>query len=545
MAGRVFALALAALLSSGADAQTRPDVPRIDLPRIETRGGRHALIVDGAPFLMLAAQVNNSSNYPAPLAKVWPVMDRLGVNTVEVPVAWEQVEPVEGRFDFSFVDTVLAQARERGKRLVLLWFGTWKNTGPNYAPLWVRTDPARFPHMVDATGGEHYVLSPHARTTLEADKRAFVRLMRHLRAVDPQNTVIMVQVENEVGSYRSPRDFSPEANRLFAGPVPAALAKAMGKGAGSWPQVFGRDAPAMFHAWYTARYIDAIAAAGQAEKALPMYVNAALPADATGSHAPETFASGGPVPAAIPVYKVAAPHIAVAAPDIYVAKHATYLGFLDAYARPDNPLFVPETSNAAPIARFFYAAVGRGAIGFAPFGMDATGYSNYPLGAKAVDDATIAAFAAPYRLFGQLARVWPRLALNGRTWGVAEPDDPAASHEQVVDLGRWRASVTFGRPQFGFDPPKGNDPPSGGVAIAELAPDDYLVAGEHARVSFDRPDPSPREGWLIARVEEGHYDAAGAWVFERVWNGDQTDYGLNLGEPTLLRVRLATYEKVR
>ena len=527
-------------MCSAAGAQIRGD-----LPRIETRDGRHALIVDGAPFLMLGAQVNNSSNYPAALPKVWPVIARLGANTVEVPVAWEQVEPVEGRFDFAFVDTLLGEARAHGKRLVLLWFGTWKNTGPNYAPLWVRTDPTRFPHMVDATGGEHYALSPHARTTLEADKRAFVALMRHLRAVDSQNTVIMVQVENEVGSYRSPRDFSAEANRLFAGPVPAALVKAMGKTPGDWAQVFGRDAPAMFHAWYTARYIDDIAAAGKAEKPLPMYVNAALPADATGPHPPESFASGGPVPAAIAVYKAAAPHIDIVAPDIYVAKHATYVGFLDAYARPDNALFVPETSNAGPVARFFYAAVGRGAIGFSPFGMDATGYSNYPLGAKAVDEATVAAFAAPYRLFGQLVRVWPKLALEGRTWGVAEPDDPAANHEQTIDIGGWRASVSFGRPQFAFDPPTGNDPLSGGVAIAELGAGAYLVAGQHARVTFDRPGLTATDGWLIARVEEGHYDAAGAWVFERVWNGDQTDYGLNLGEPTLLRVKLMTYKKAR
>ena len=62
--------------------------------------GRHALIVDGAPFFMLGAQVNNSSNYPEPLATAWPVLDRIGANTVEVPVAWEQVEAQGGQVRF-------------------------------------------------------------------------------------------------------------------------------------------------------------------------------------------------------------------------------------------------------------------------------------------------------------------------------------------------------------------------------------------------------------------------------------------------------------
>jgi hypothetical protein len=41
-------------------------------------------------------------------------------------------------------------------------------------------------------------------------------------------------------------------------------------------------------------------------------------------------------------------------------------------------------------------------------------------------------------------------------------------------------------------------------------------------------------------VEQGHYDAQGRWVMERVWNGDQVDYGLNLpAQPVMLKVRMA------
>jgi hypothetical protein len=531
MVDRVGAALLGALLATALPAQPAP------LPRIETRDGHHALFVDGQPFLILGAQANNSSNYPALLPTVWPVLDRLGANTLEMPVAWEQVEPQEGRFDFAWVDTLLQQARAHDKRLILLWFGTWKNTGPSYAPQWVQLDRRRFPHMVGADGKPGYALSPFARTTLEADKRAFVALMTHLKAADPQNSVILVQVENETGTYQGPRDHSPEAEKAFAAPVPAPIAARL-KRRGSWAQAFGRDADVNFHAWAIARYVDEIAAAGKAVKPLPMYVNAALTHHPTGWQDPATFSSGGPNPPGLDMWKATATHIDVAGPDIYNPDFADYMGFLDVYRRPNNALFVPETGNAMPYARYAFSAFGRGAIGWTPFGMDASGYANFPLGAEKVDDALVDAFALPFHLFGSLVRLWPRWALAGRTWGVSEPTDPAANHRQEIALGQWKAVVTFGQPQFGTPDPVGNPTPRGGAAIAEMAPGEYLVLGAHARVTLSAADPST-DGLTVQHVEQGRFDGDGRWVMERVWNGDQTDYGLNLTDRVqLLRVTL-------
>ena len=510
-----------------------------DLPHLVSQNGRSALIVDGKPFLMLGAQVNNSANYPAALPNVWPTVDKLGANTIEVPVAWEQIEPTEGKFDFSFLDVLLKEARAHDKRLVILWFGTWKNTNANYTPAWVKLDPKRFPRMINTKGQLHYVLSPLGANTLAADRNAFTHLMQHLKEADPQNTVIMVQVENESGSYGLARDHSPQADKLFAGAVPAPLAAKVGK-KGTWTQVFGRDAEAAFSAWYVASFIDQVAAAGKAVKPLPMYVNASLPG-LNQWQDPNTYSSGGPLPQVLDVWKVAAPHIDVLAPDIYNPDHHDYLGYLNVYDRPDNALFVPETGNKREFARFFFPAMGKGAIGFSPFGMDETGYWNYPLGAARLDDGTLDAFALNYRLFGQLVHVWPTLALTGKTWGVAEPTDPAAKHEQVIDLGKYKATISFGRPQFAFDPPKGNDYPSGGAVIAQIAPDEYLLTALHARVQIDLADPKPGDLLQLVHVEEGHYDDKGQWVFDRRWNGDSTDYGLNFAStPTLLRVKLAT-----
>ena len=359
---RILGLLTALLLALPAVAQ--------DVPHIVSKDGKHALIVDGAPFLMLAAQVNNSSNYPAMLPKVWPVIDQLHANTLQVPIAWEQIEPEEGKFDFSFVDALLEQAREHDVRLVLLWFATWKNTGTAYAPRWVKLDNKRFPRMIGREGKTHYAFTPLAKSTLEADRKAFVALMRHLRELDAQNTVIMMQVENEPGTYSSARDHSREADKLFAGPVPAALLKRTGKKPGTWAEVYGRDAELFFHSWHVARYIDAVAEAGKAVKPLPMYANAALTGSPFGWQDPNTYASGGPAHTVIDVYKAAAPHLDLVGPDIYNPDHKAYLGFLDAYKRPDNPLFVPETGNARSYARYFFPTIGRGAIGWSVFGMD-------------------------------------------------------------------------------------------------------------------------------------------------------------------------------
>lgn len=538
-ARRIGATIAALTLGSGLPAAAEPH----PLPRIDTRDGRHALIVDGEPYLMLGAQMNNSSAWPAAMAKVWPVMDALHVNTLEAPIAWEQIEPREGQFDFSYLDLLLAQAREHRVHLILLWFATWKNTNPQYAPAWVKLDNKRFPRMIKPDGTLHYALSPLGRTTLAADSRAFVALMQHLKQVDTDHTVLMMQVENEAGSYGLARDHSREADTLFAGPVPPALLRQMHKRPGSWSAVFGRDAELYFQAWHVARYIDAVAAAGKAVMPLPMYANAALTGDPVTYQAPDTYASGGPAQTVIDVWKAAAPHIDALAPDIYNPDHAAYRGFLDAYQRADNPLLIVETGHAPGYARYFFEAVGRGAIGWAPFGFDQSRYRQSLPVAPTIDAEAIAPFAANFALFRGIERLWAKLAFAGKTWGCAEPNDPAANHQATLRLGRYVATVSFGRGDFGTAPATGNTPPSGGVAIAELAPNDYLVTGYHARVDFALAAPDAAN-LILDRVEEGHVDAAGVWQFDRVWNGDQADWGLNFSAaPQLLRVRLATYPK--
>jgi beta-galactosidase GanA len=534
------ALLIGALLVGAA---ARADAQSMPLPRIVEASGRHALLVDGEPFLMLGAQTNNSSNYPSMLPDVWAVIDQLHANTLETPVAWEQIEPSEGRFDFSWIDSLLPQARQHHVRLILLWFGASKNTSPSYAPEWVKSNTKRFPRMITRDGKTHYVLTPLARSTLEADSRAFEALMRHIREVDPKHIIIMVQVENETGSYRSPRDFSAEANRLFAKTVPAPLALQTGK-SGTWSQVYGWKADQAFNAWYTARYVDQVAAAGQAELNLPMYANAAL-SDPFKEEGAQFGASGGPNWNVIQIWKAAAPHIAIEAPDLYDRDDRIYAAQLDHYARADNALFVPENGNASEYSRFLWLALGRGAIGWAPFGMDSTGFSNFPLGARTLDAATLEAFSSKYQLLEPIANDWAKLAFSNPTIGFAKPKDGS---DQTQVMGRWKVSAMYGMWEFGerdwtwIDLPANpkKDLPVGGAAVIQLGTDEFLVAGSDVRLRFDLNNPVAGENVQFLDVEEGTFER-GRWVMKRRWNGDQTDYGLNLTKPTLLKVLMGTY----
>ena len=243
-------------------------------PRLVQLDGRYALLVDGKPFLVLGGQIHNSSAWPSELPQVWEAMAALHANTIEAPVYWEQFEAQPGKFDFTNVDAIVDGAREHNLRVVLLWFGTWKNGNNHYVPAWVKADTTRLPRTIRPDGTPIDVLSPISENTLNADKTAFTTLMRHLRQIDnDDHTVIAVQVENESGNIGSVRDNSPAANQLFAGPVPADMLRATGKSAGTWQQVFGSDADELFQAYYQAKYINAIATAGKSEFPIPLYIN--------------------------------------------------------------------------------------------------------------------------------------------------------------------------------------------------------------------------------------------------------------------------------
>jgi beta-galactosidase GanA len=532
---RVFLLAT---LSASLVAQTStPARTSPSLPRIVESAGRFALLVDGQPYLMLGAQINNSSAWPSTLPKVWPVIEQLHANTVEAPIYWEQWEPSEGHFDPSVLHTLIDQAREHHVHLVLLWFGSWKNGSGHYTPSFIKLDEARVPHVVNRDGGKVDSLSPYSPTLINADRTAFTALMRELKAYDPEHTVLMVQVENEIGTYGSVRDFSAAGQKMFNTAVPENVLTAMHKQPGTWPEVFGKDADEFYYAWSIATDVNRIAAAGKAEDPLPLYINVATRNPINGG--PGSYPSGGAVDTVIPIWKATAPAIDAFGVDMYDGNYQVWSKLLDLYERPDNPTFVPESSNAVNFARYFYTALGYGTIGYAVFGMDKSGYVNFPLGAARVDDEGIAPFSLIFATFAPMEREIAELNFKGHLQAVSE--DPAV-HFQTLNFGTWKAMVGYGMAGFGgqdFKDAKGNDPVNGGVMVAQLGQDEFLVTGVHARVDFVPTQPGKQRQFV--RVEEGSYENH-VWHMSRLWNGDQSDYGLNftsIGQ--VLRVTVATY----
>ena len=555
-------------------------------PKLVEENGRHALMVDGTPYLILGAQIGNSSAWPSLLEeRVWPPLEAMHVNTVAAPVYWEQIEAQPGQFDWTNVDALIAGARQHHLHLILLWFGTWKNGNDHYVPQWVKRDLVKYPRMINSAGAPIDDLSANSAANMEADRKAFAALMHHVAEKDSvQHTVLMMQVENESGGVGTDRDHSVESNREFAGQVPAELVKALGKQPGTWSEVFPGTADESFQAWHQARYVNAVAEAGKRELNIPYYCNVWLaypPAELPERRIATPgigYPSGGPNQLMLPIWKFAAPSIDLIGPDMYSTDPSFYLSILDLYSRPDNALWIPETGHQDVFAPYFFAALGRGAIGFSPFGVDW-------MGGWLQAGAAPKAQAANYALIGSMDRTIARLNYEGKVKTFIEvaggvdqqalfghnhtssgrrsdkststmTDEVLTGTESLANAmvlpgqagnpatraadaaGDWVAEVRFGFPQSDGAPAPGSSNKLGRMLVAQVGPDEYLLTGIGGAVFFHRPGYLPGIRMQILNAEEGYYTPSSTpgapedWHRVRILNGDETDRGIHFPDPT-------------
>lgn len=560
--------AICALALAVAFSQTRAAQP---IPHLQKRGAAVQLVVEGKPYLALAGETaNTASSSLEYMESVWPRLVKMNLNTVLVAVAWDWVEPAEGKYEFALVDGLLAGARKHNLHIIFLWFGSWKNGISSFVPAWVKANQERFPRVVTKSGKSIEILSTFASANLEADTRAYTAFMGHLREVDSeQHTVVMIQMQNEVGVHGDSRDRSAAADVAFAQPVPQELINYLQHHreqlypdllkvwetsgfqiAGSWWKVFG-STPAtdeIFMAWQYACYMEHMTKAGKVEYPLPVFTNTWIvqPED----NGPGDYPSGGPEPLVIDVWKAGAPSIDINAPDIYLPNFTEWVA---RFHRDNNPLFVPESrGDAGGAANAFFAIGQHAAIGYSPFGIDNPGrLLMLRPDAGAMPEPDIGALPLPkaYAILSQLA---PLILEHQASGTIAAVLLNAAYQKQSVALGNY--SVNFDLRRNRRDPTQ--VPSLGYGLIIATGPDEYLVAGTDIQVTFTPTSPGPPIAGL-AEVWAGKC-VDGRWVAGRKLSGDdillnyklaeaaaesQSGSGLRFGPdgPTIQRVKLYRY----
>jgi len=517
-----------------------------EIPRLVQKNTATQLLVDGKPFLMLGGELGNSSAASIDeLSVILPKLQKMGLNTILVPAYWELIEKTEGQFDYSLTDEVINQARKYNLKVIFLWFGSWKNSMSCYAPLWIKENTKKYPRAVTKSGKALEMMSAFSAVNMEVDKLTFAGFMSHLAEYDKAyRTVIMVQVENEIGMLEDAREYGPIADERFKADVPARFMEYLNKNKknlqpsllqkweangtktkGSWTELFGAglETDELFMATVYAEYVQNITEAGKAKYNLPMYLNAALN---SRGRKPGAYPSAGPLAHLMDVWRFAAPAIDIFAPDIYDP------GFTDwckQYHRGGNPLFIPEIRfEDANAARVFYAFGEHDAMGFSPFSIeDVTDVDNYPL-------------TKSYALLHQLEILLAEKQGLDKTNGVLFDNE---TRERSIERNGFKFTFKHDNTLGWSAKAKDGSPwPEAGALIIELSPTEYIAAGTGIVLSFESLNKNKMAG--IGAIDQIKMENGKMIPLKRL-NGDQTHQGRHLripvGEWDIQYVKLYEY----
>ena len=495
------------------------------------------LIVNGKPYLMLAGETGNSSASDLSyMDTIYPKIVAEHLNTLVVPVYWELIEPKEGEFDFTLVDSIITAARQYHIKLVFLWFGTWKNSMSCYVPLWIKTNEERFPRARMKNGRAEEILTAFNKSNRNADAFAFSHLMKHIRQFDQkEQTVVLVQVENEIGMIPTARDYCKEADKAFNSPVPDEFInylkrnkenlnsylydlwqKNSFKTNGNWEEIFGKGLATdeIFMAWNFAKYTNYVAEAGKREYPLPMYVNAAL--IRTG-YKPGQYPSGGPLPHLINIWKAAAPAIDFLSPDVYFQTFAEWVSKYDIpIGKPGqiyNQFFIPEVGNNQSLVNAYYAIAQHNIMGYSPFSIES------------LPDPSDNQVSKGYQVLSELT---PLILSNQGKGTMAGVILDSASQVEKIKLGNY-IFVCHHEYSWSYAPKtEGKNPRYGGMIIM-VSPNEYYIAGRGMVVTFES---ASNDGSIagIGSLDEGKF-VDGKWIPGLRMNGDQSHQGRHMDLP--------------
>lgn len=541
---------------------------------LRKQGSATQLYVDGKPFVILGGELGNSSaSSPADIARIFPKLQRMNLNTVLVPVYWDMVEPVEGDYDFSLIDATLEEARRCGLKVVFLWFGAWKNSMSCYAPSWFKSDYKKYPRAYTSEGKPLEIASAFSENVYQADSRAFKAWLGHLADVDKEGTVLMVQIENEIGMLEDARDYSAAAQREYDKGVPSQLMAFLEKNnkslhpqlserwrdngmksAGSWREVFGDDiySDEYFMAWNYAAYVERLAREARDILGRPLYVNAAMN---SRGRKPGEYPSAGPLAHLKDIWHAAAPTVDILSPDLY---DKGFTDWVAQYHTSDNPLFIPEIRRFDGNAAQAYYIIGEhDAIGISPFSIEN--------GSDSPQSTPVRGYAALRDLMPLLVKYQGKGVMNGfyfdndSTERILRHDGLKITANHYFTL-PWDPRATDGSEWM----------PVGGVII-RLAPDEYIIAGTGIVVKFENETESSvkrnlgEDGFLnagsdrnaapswgggmragLASVDEVAVNPDGTLRFVRRYNGDETHQGrhvrIGVDDFQVLHVKLYQYK---
>lgn len=545
---------------------------------LQKQGTATQLVVHGMPFLILGGELGNSSAAcPQDIERIFPKLKKMGLNTVLVPVYWDLTEPVEGQFDFTLTDKALQQARENDLKIVFLWFGAWKNSMSCYAPLWFKENHKKYPRAYTQSGKPLEIASAFSEAVYEADHHAFSQWMQHIATVDKEEgTVIMIQIENEIGMLEDARDYSREANKIFNAPVPAEFMTYLQKNKkalhpqmlkkwesqgckkqGNWQEVFGADiyTDEIFMAWHYAKYVEGLAQTARSIYNIPLYVNAAMN---SRGRKPGEYPSAGPLAHLIDVWHCGAPSIDILAPDLY---DNGFTDWVAQYKLHNNPLFIPEirlTDNNS--VRAFYIFGEHDAIGISPFSIeDGSDSPNSPL---------VQSYAKLTELMPLLTKYQGKGLMKGLLFDSENKERIIADDDLTITARHfftlpWDSRAT-----------NGSIWPEGGGILLKLSKNEYIVAGsgivlEFAKTSekqtIEKQKQLGEDGFAlkndqiktkhdkfkgmrcgIGYVDEVKVDKDGKLHYVRRLNGDQDHQGrhvrISVGDFKILHVQLYEYQ---
>ena len=517
------------------------------IPSLQKKGNKTQLIVDGNPFIILGGELGNSSATSMEnMEPFWPKLKAMHLNTVLTPVYWELIEKEEGKFDFSLLDQLILKARKENLKLIFLWFGSWKNSMSSHAPAWVKLNQEKFPRIKDDNNRSHEILTPFSENNLNADLRAFEKLMAHIKDFDKKDqTVIMIQVENEIGMLPTARDYHPLANKAFQKEVPAELLKYMQqnkeklvpefleiwktngyKTSGNWEEIFGKGSQTdeIFMAWFFSKFTNKVAEAGKNIHPIPMFVNAAL--NAPGKK-PGEYPSAGPLPHLMDVWKAAGSSIDFLAPDFY---NPLFKHWNDLFTRQGDSLFIPEHRfDKTAASKGLYAIGHYEALGFSPFSIES------------VDEPEKEPLGKMYNLLHQLTPLISANLGQNKIEGVLLAKE---SPTTIIKMGNYEFTFKHDYTLGWSSDAKAEEWPMASAIIIQTDKDEFYIAGSGIVATFKPLDNSNKNAGIV-KTDEGIFEN-NHWKTIRHLNGDQTHQGRHIripaGEYSIQKVQLYTYE---